>query len=103
MPAKTYFMEAKRLSNTVGLKLLSSAWVNPSAWMIFICLTKVLLPLSPAPEIARKSRCIGGSESLRCWLTEKQDFDDIALLLGELSELSVDFFRALPSLTFFTF
>ena len=36
-------------NRVLTLKLSSSSCVNPSLWMIFICLTSVLLPLSPAP------------------------------------------------------
>jgi heme/copper-type cytochrome/quinol oxidase subunit 3 len=36
-------------------------------------------------------------------LTKEQDFDDIVLLLGEFSQLSVYFFGAFSGFTFFTF
>lgn len=59
IPVRTYFIEDKRLSITVGRKLRNSSRVKPSLCIIFICLTSVLFPLSPAPKLKKKIIMVG--------------------------------------------
>merc|ERR1712168_1521780 len=58
---------------TTGLYCLKSSLVKPLSWMIFICLTIVLLPDSPAPS----SRSL---MSLAAWMPSSFRFFSICLL-----------------------
>ena len=49
------------LLKTTGRYCLKSSGVNPLSWMIFICLTIVLFPDSPAPENKKINRSLSPS------------------------------------------
>lgn len=100
---------ALELSNT--LKLLSSCLEKPWLWIIFICLIRVLFPLSAAPDTQTRetlspqnvnaSMQPDNGTYITVWLTKHEDSHHSHLSPGMFTEILL-YFRALE-FSFFAF